>query len=152
MGNQAGVLSGSGAHPLVIGLIGTFATQRGSHIRLRGYNGNVNSAYEKRAAIICMEVKLDDLTDVAVLDLLGNPVLFVGRDGTILRANPAACSSLRLKETHIGQRVGDLFGLSVDDMLMRAWERHGPISAVTTIRRVDPESPTVFNVSVWPKR
>ena len=97
-----------------------------------------------------MSVNVDELTDLAVLDMVGNPVLVVTRDGVILRANPAAHSALHLKETAIGQRIGDLFGLSVDDMLMRAWERHSPISAVVTIRRVDPAYPPVFNVSVSP--
>ena len=97
-----------------------------------------------------MDFKLDDLTDMAVLDLVGNPVLFVDRVGTILRANPAAYHALRLNESHLGQTVGELFGLSLDDMLVRAWERHGAISAVATIRRADPESPPVFNVSVSP--
>ena len=72
--------------------------------------------------------------DVAVLDMLGNPVLFVDREGHILRANPAAQVELKLPRDAIGQRVGDIFGLSVDDMLMRAWEHNGTISAATTLR------------------
>lgn len=90
------------------------------------------------------------LADVAVLDRVGNPVVFVDRDGHILRINPAAHSMLKLNDTAIGQKIGDIFGLSVDDMLMRAWERNGSISAVTTVRRVDPAAPPVFNVSVSP--
>lgn len=97
-----------------------------------------------------MELEAHDLGDVAVLDRVGNPIMFVDREGHILRMNPAARMALKLDDTVIGQKAGEIFGLSLDDMLMRAWERHAAISAVTTLRRVDPNSPTVYNVSVSP--
>ncbi len=97
-----------------------------------------------------MGLEAHDLDDVAVLDRVGNPIMFVDREGHILRINPAARTALKLDDTVIGEKIGNIFGLSLDDMLMRAWERHGAISAVTTVRRVDPQSPPAYNVSVSP--
>lgn len=117
------------------------------------YDGQQRTTYIpfQQAINIPMKPNLSsDLADMAVLERVGNPVMFVDREGRILQFNPAAMALLGLDQAAIGQRVGSIFGISVTDMLFRAWERNGAISAATTVRRLDPKSPPVFNVSVSP--
>jgi len=90
------------------------------------------------------------LSELEVINGLGCPILIVDRQGHILRFNPAAGSALRLDGGAIGVPAGVIFGLSVDDMLMRAWERRTPISAVTTLKYIDHEAPPVYNISLSP--
>jgi class 3 adenylate cyclase/DNA-binding response OmpR family regulator len=83
----------------------------------------------------------------ALLTQVGNPVIVTDTNGLITQVNPAAQHELRLRLPVTGMELGSVFGLALEDLLVRARERGEPVSGVHTLR-VKP--PATFNVSVSP--
>jgi class 3 adenylate cyclase len=86
----------------------------------------------------------------ALLNQIGNPVIVTDGSGIITQVNPAAFQALNLNESIVSQGLGDVFGLGLEDLLLRARERAGTVSGVYTERDNHVEQPVTFNVSVSP--
>jgi len=86
----------------------------------------------------------------ALLNQISNPVIVTNAEGSITQINPAVQEHLGLGEDVLNQGLGEIFGLALEDLLLRAQERQGAVSGIFTPRLDDSEQRTTFNVSVSP--
>jgi len=87
----------------------------------------------------------------ALLTHIGTPVVVTDPSGEIIRTNPAAEEIFGLGIDALSKPLGDVFGLSLADLLQRARERGGMVSGEYSRRVPTPdEGPISFNVSISP--
>lgn len=87
---------------------------------------------------------------LALLNQISNPVIVTDAEGAIIQINPAAGTHLGVEEGVLNQGLGEVFGLVLEDLLLRARERQGAVSGIYTPRAAHSDRPMTFNVSVSP--
>jgi class 3 adenylate cyclase len=87
---------------------------------------------------------------LALLNQISNPAIVTDAEGAITQINPAVQTYLGLDEGVLNRGLGEVFGLVLEDLLIRARERQGAVSGIFTPRTSHSDQPTTFNVSVSP--
>lgn len=87
---------------------------------------------------------------LALLNQISNPAIVTDTEGAIIQINPAAQTHLELDQGVLGRGLGEVFGVVLEDLLLRARERQGSVSGIFTPRTGNSDQLTTFNVSVSP--
>lgn len=89
---------------------------------------------------------------LALLNQISNPVIVANVEGDITQFNPAAREYLGLEDSVLARGLREVFGLVLEDLVMRARERQGAVSGICAARTSLSDQLTTFNVSVSPIR
>ncbi len=86
----------------------------------------------------------------ALLTHTADGVIVTNQGGIITRINPAACNLFDMDEDILGSALGDVFHISIADLLIRAQERGEPVSGEFSVRDEQKEVQRVLSLSVSP--
>jgi PAS domain S-box-containing protein len=87
---------------------------------------------------------------LALLNQINNPVIVTNAEGLITQTNPAVLEHLGLDDSVLDKGLGEVFGLVLEDLLIRARERQGAVSGIVNSRKSGTKEQITFNVSVSP--
>ncbi|MBN1430825.1 MAG: response regulator [Anaerolineae bacterium] len=95
-------------------------------------------------------LRAEQARSLALLNQISNPVIVTDAEGIITQVNPAVREHLALGDEVLDRTLESVFGLALEDLLIRARERQGAVSGIFTPRGGNVEQPVTFNVSVSP--
>jgi PAS domain S-box-containing protein len=147
------------AVPLVYGtdLVGVLLVTAPEPGTFRKQDVDILSAIGNHAAMALANARLyqsarqQRARTAAILNSTGDPVVVTNTEGRITDINPAARRILRLSDDDLGRTLRQAFSLALEDLVVRARERHSPVSGEYTLRNIPPDEHSLsFNVSVSP--